>query len=85
MDIRAFGKEFEDYRARAENEYGIKMYRGSRVASVDEDPESKDLTLRFSSGASEVSADDFDLVVLSVGLEAARLRQGACPTASASS
>jgi heterodisulfide reductase subunit A len=39
MDIRAFGKEFEDYRARAENEYGIKMYRGSRVASVDENPE----------------------------------------------
>ncbi len=70
MDIRAFGKEFEDYRARAENEYGIKMYRGSRVASVDENPESKDLTLRFSSGASEVSSADFDLVVLSVGLEA---------------
>jgi heterodisulfide reductase subunit A2 len=70
MDIRAVGKEFEDYRARAENEYGIKMYRGSRVASVEEDPESKNLTLRFSSGASEVSSADFDLVVLSVGLEA---------------
>jgi len=70
MDIRAFGKEFEDYRARAEKEYGIKMYRGSRVASVEEDPESKNLTLRFSSGASEVGAEDFDLVVLSVGLEA---------------
>ncbi|HSV42107.1 MAG TPA: FAD-dependent oxidoreductase, partial [Methanomassiliicoccales archaeon] len=38
MDIRAFGKEFEDYRARAEKEYGIKMHRGTRVASVDEIP-----------------------------------------------
>ncbi|MFA5313428.1 MAG: FAD-dependent oxidoreductase, partial [Methanomassiliicoccales archaeon] len=68
MDIRAFGKEFEDYRARAENEYGIKLYRGTRVASVDEDPESKNLTLRYSVG-SDVSEQEFDLVILSVGLE----------------
>ena len=50
MDIRAFGKEFEDYRARAEKEYGIKMHRGTRVASVEEDPETKNLTLRYSDG-----------------------------------
>ncbi|MFA5312087.1 MAG: FAD-dependent oxidoreductase, partial [Methanomassiliicoccales archaeon] len=68
MDIRAFGKEFEDYRARAENEYGIKLYRGTRVASVDEDPESKNLTLRYSVG-NDVSEQEFDLVILSVGLE----------------
>ena len=41
MDVRAFGKEFEYYRERAEKEYGVKMHRGSRVASVHEDPETK--------------------------------------------
>jgi heterodisulfide reductase subunit A len=68
MDIRAFGKEFEDYRARAENEYGIRMFRGTRAASVDEDPETKNLMVRFSNGA-ETNAEEFDMVVLSVGFE----------------
>jgi len=68
MDIRAFGKEFEDYRARAESEYGIRMVRGSRVASVEEDPETKNLLLRYSVGAETIS-EEFDMVVLSVGFE----------------
>ncbi|MDD1748001.1 MAG: FAD-dependent oxidoreductase, partial [Methanomassiliicoccales archaeon] len=68
MDVRAFGKEFEDYRARAENEYGIKMFKGVRVASVDEDPETKKLTVRYSNGA-DIFSEDYDLVVLSVGFE----------------
>jgi len=68
MDIRAFGKEFEDYRARAENEYGIRMFRGTRVASVDEDPETKNLIVRYSNGA-ENNSEEFDMVVLSVGFE----------------
>ncbi len=70
MDVRAFGKEFEDYRARAENEYGVKMYRGSRVASVEEDPETKNLSLRYSIG-DETNTEEFDLVVLSVGMRPA--------------
>ncbi len=68
MDIRAAGKEFEDYRERAEIEYGVVMHRGSRVASVEEDPITKNLTLRYSSDG-EVACEEFDLVVLSVGLE----------------
>ena len=67
MDLRAFGKEFEDYRARAENEYGIRMFRGTRVASVDEDPETKNLILRYSNGV-DISSEEFDMVVLSVCL-----------------
>ena len=70
MDVRAFGKEFEDYRERAEKEYGVKMYRGSRVASVDEDPETKNLFLRYSIG-DETNTEEFDLVVLSVGMRPA--------------
>ena len=68
MDIRAFGKEFEDYRARAEKEYGIKMHRATRVASVQEDPETKNLVLRYAKNG-EVAEEEFDMVVLSVGLE----------------
>ncbi|HXZ23962.1 MAG TPA: CoB--CoM heterodisulfide reductase iron-sulfur subunit A family protein [Methanomassiliicoccales archaeon] len=68
MDIRAFGKEFEDYRARAEKEYGVKIHRGVRVASIDEDPETKNVTLRYSDGA-ETTAEEFDMAVLSVGFE----------------
>ena len=70
MDVRAFGKEFEDYRERAEKEYGVKMYRGSRVASVEEDPETKNLFLRYSIG-DETNTEEFDLVVLSVGMRPA--------------
>jgi heterodisulfide reductase subunit A len=70
MDVRTFGKEFEDYRERAEKEYGVKMHRGSRVASVEEDPKTKNLFLRFSIG-DETNTEEFDLVVLSVGLRPA--------------
>ncbi|HXZ23948.1 MAG TPA: FAD-dependent oxidoreductase, partial [Methanomassiliicoccales archaeon] len=70
MDIRAVGKEFEDYRARAEKEYGVAMHRGSRVASVEEDPGTKNLLLRYSVGA-ETNVEEFDLVVLSVGMKPA--------------
>jgi heterodisulfide reductase subunit A2 len=70
MDVRAVGKEFEDYVKRAEREYGVKMYRGSRVASVEEDPNTKNLLLRFSVG-NDVVTEEFDLVVLSVGMRPA--------------
>jgi|ADurb_Met_01_Slu_FD_contig_121_6026_length_6386_multi_6_in_0_out_0_4 heterodisulfide reductase subunit A len=68
MDIRAVGKEFEDYRNRAEKEYGIKMHRSSRVASIHEDPVTKNLFLRYSADGNVVE-EEFDLVVLSLGLE----------------
>jgi len=70
MDVRAVGKEFEYYRERAEKEYGVKMYRGSRVASVDQDPQTKNLFLRYSIG-DETNTEEFDLVVLSVGMRPA--------------
>ena len=68
MDIRAVGKEFEDYRARAEKEYGIEMHRATRVASIEEDPVTKNLFLRYTSNG-EIFEEEFDMVVLSVGLE----------------
>ncbi|MCX6651122.1 MAG: CoB--CoM heterodisulfide reductase iron-sulfur subunit A family protein [Methanomassiliicoccales archaeon] len=67
MDVRAVGKEFEDYVKRAEGEYGIKMHRGTRIASVDE-VEGNNLLLRYSEGGN-VKAEEFDMVVLAVGLK----------------
>ena len=66
MDIRAFGKEFDDYYTRAEEEQGIRFVR-SRVASVREDPESRDLLVNYEEGG-EVKEGVFDMVVLGVGL-----------------
>jgi heterodisulfide reductase subunit A len=68
MDIRAVGKEFEDYRERAVKEYGVEIYKGTRVASIEEDPITKNLILDYSTGG-DVKREEFDLVVLSVGFE----------------
>ncbi|MDD1746773.1 MAG: CoB--CoM heterodisulfide reductase iron-sulfur subunit A family protein [Methanomassiliicoccales archaeon] len=69
MDIRAVGKEFEDYRARAEKEHGITIHRNVRVASIQENPESKNLNVLYMS-PQDVVNEEFDMVVLSTGLVA---------------
>jgi len=66
MDIRAYGKEFDAYYNRAKNEWGIKFVR-SRVASVDEDPATQNLLLRYVEGE-EPKTEEFDMVVLSIGM-----------------
>ena len=45
MDMRSYGKEFDEYRNRAEEEYGIRFIR-SRAGSVTEDPITGNLFLR---------------------------------------
>jgi heterodisulfide reductase subunit A len=65
MDIRAFGKEFDDYYKRAENEHGIKFTR-CRVANVDEVPDTKNLIITFIEDG-EVKREEFNMVVLSIG------------------
>jgi heterodisulfide reductase subunit A len=67
MDIRAFGKGFEEFYKRSQEKYGIKFVRG-RPAEVIENP---DLTLTVRGEdtlLSKVTEYDYDLVVLSVGL-----------------
>jgi heterodisulfide reductase subunit A len=70
MDIRAFGKEFDDYYNRAKDTYGIEFVR-SRVASIDEDPKTKNLILRLTTEDGQIIDREFDMVVLSAGLESA--------------
>jgi heterodisulfide reductase subunit A-like polyferredoxin len=66
MDVRAFGKEFDQYVERAKREHGVKFVHAmpSRLVEM---PGSRSLRVRyFDPGANEL-AEDFDLVVLSVG------------------
>ena len=46
MDMRSYGKEFDAYRNRAEEEYGIRFTR-SRVAGVTEDPSTSNLFVHY--------------------------------------
>ena len=68
MDIRAFGKDSDPYYERARSMDGIRYMRSmpSRIVEV---PATKDLRLRFVNDNFQFEERDFDLVVLSVGLD----------------
>ena len=67
MDIRAFGKGYEEFYHRAQ-ELGIKFVRG-RIAEILEDPKTNNLILRSEDTfLDRVMELDFDLVVLAAGL-----------------
>jgi len=66
-DIRAYGKDFERFYQRAENLPGVRFIR-SYVSLGKEIPESKNVTIRYSTFEDGVKEEEFDLVVLSVGL-----------------
>jgi len=66
-DIRSFGKDFERFYQRAENLPGIRFIR-SFVSIGKEIPETKNVTIRYSTYEDGVKEEEFDLVVLSVGL-----------------
>ncbi len=66
MDMRTYGKEFEKYYNRAQEEKGVRFVR-SRIHSV-EPVEADNLSIRFATEAGEVKEETFDMVVLSVGL-----------------
>ncbi len=77
MDMRAFSKGYEAYFQRARDQYSIK-YTRCRISALEEDPESRNLILRYSKDEVpdnhpgdlfQIAADEFDLVVLSVGME----------------
>ena len=66
-DIRSFGKDFERFYQRTENLPGVRFIR-SYVSIGKELPESKNVTIRYSTAEDGVKEEEFDLVVLSVGL-----------------
>ncbi|MFX0097945.1 MAG: FAD-dependent oxidoreductase [Candidatus Hodarchaeota archaeon] len=68
MDVRAYGKDFDKYIERAKDEYGVR-YINARISSVQEMPNT-DLKLTYESADGEIIEEIFNMVVLSVGLDA---------------
>ncbi|MDY6971301.1 MAG: FAD-dependent oxidoreductase, partial [Thermodesulfobacteriota bacterium] len=66
-DIRSYGKDFETYYQRAEQLPGVQFIR-SYASVVREVPESKNVIVRYSTPDDGVKEEEFDMVVLSVGL-----------------
>jgi heterodisulfide reductase subunit A len=66
-DIRSFGKDFERFYQRAENLPGVTFIR-SYVSIGREIPETKNVTIRYATDEDGVKEEEFDLVVLGVGL-----------------
>jgi heterodisulfide reductase subunit A len=66
-DIRSFGKDFERFYQRAESLPGVRFIR-SYVSVGKEIPESKNVTIRYATFEDGVKEEEFDLVVLGVGL-----------------
>ncbi len=67
MDIRAFGKGFDQYYERAKNEYGVR-YVKSQVSRILEDIETKDVAITYVDEDGTLKTETFDMMVLSVGL-----------------
>lgn len=69
MDMRTYGKDFEKYYEKAKNEQGVNFIR-SRIYEVTEKPDnSGNLLIRYADENGTIHYEEFDLVILSVGLE----------------
>ncbi|NLD38127.1 MAG: CoB--CoM heterodisulfide reductase iron-sulfur subunit A family protein [Desulfatiglans sp.] len=66
-DIRSFGKDFERFYQRAMYLDDVRFIR-SYPSIVSENPENRNVTLRYATDNEGVKEEEFDMVVLSVGL-----------------
>lgn len=66
MDMRTYGKDFEKYYVRAEEEKGVNFVR-SRIHSITP-AEDDNLLIKYADESGQIQEEIFDVVVLSVGL-----------------
>ena len=66
-DIRSYGKGFEAYYQRTQQLPGVRFIR-SFASIVGEDPETRNVMVRYATESEGVKEESFDMVVLSVGL-----------------
>jgi len=78
-DVRAFGKDFEQYYQRTEKLPGVRFIR-SYTSITTEIPESKNVVVRYATNDDGVKEEEFDMVVLSVGLNPPADHQGLSDT-----
>lgn len=67
MDVRAHGKGFDLYVERARNDHGVRYIR-CQISKVVEKPKSRNLIIAYIDEANQVVEEEFDLVVLSLGM-----------------
>jgi heterodisulfide reductase subunit A2 len=67
MDVRTHGKDFERYYNRGKDEAGIRFVK-SKVTTIVQDEESGMQRIRYIDESGKRVFEDFDIVVLSVGL-----------------
>ena len=67
-DIRSYGKDFERFYQRAESLPGIRFIR-AYPSIVREDPITKNVTIRYSTPDEGIKEEEFDMVILSVGMD----------------
>jgi heterodisulfide reductase subunit A len=68
LDLRAFGKDFDRYCERAQNQLGVRYLR-SFVSRTYEMPATRNLRLVYAGPGMKQTEEEFDMVVLSLGLE----------------
>ena len=68
MDVRAYGKGFDRFVDRAREKHGTRYICG-RIASVEEDPGTDNLNIAYITQNGSIQREEFDLLVLSIGLE----------------
>ena len=78
-DIRSYGKDFERFYQRTENLPGVEFIR-SYVSIGREIPETNNVTIRYATESEGVKEQEFDLVVLGVGLGPPAKVQGLAQT-----
>jgi len=66
-DIRSYGKDFERFYQRADNMDGVKFVR-SYVSIGKENPVNHNVTIKYVDGDQGVKEEEFEMVVLSIGL-----------------
>jgi heterodisulfide reductase subunit A-like polyferredoxin len=74
MDMRAYGKDFDKYVDSARNKYGIGFIR-SRVSDVEKDQDTGRLIVKYCDEKGGAVSDQYDMVVLSVGLSSNKKMQ----------
>ncbi|MGD0949217.1 MAG: FAD-dependent oxidoreductase [Candidatus Binatia bacterium] len=68
LDLRAFGKDFDRYCERAKSQLGVRYIR-SFISRTYEMPGTKNLRVVYANDAVQQVEEEFDMVVLSLGLE----------------
>jgi heterodisulfide reductase subunit A-like polyferredoxin len=70
MDLRTFGKDYEKYYERAKGD-GVRFIK-SRIHTIDEVHETGELRIRYPDESGHLREENFDMVVLSVGLQVSK-------------